>query len=216
LNPDGARGTLVSEDDRDELCFAPGAPEVSNCSEEGIGAGMTAENLGAAQHLLLPTYENRLRIIGRRLDEASYRSVNLVEISGGFLVRGLRPGERLPEALEFPHEDFPTLLPAAVGARGPGLQWPKSHPLLPTGYEDFLRALGRSLDEQHAEAIAIMELNEFIAVNGVAPFEAYHQTTVSLFQAVFRADDIKSLLDDAFRRRKPTDAPSTFGRLLRR
>ncbi len=38
---------------------------------------------------LRPTYENRLRAIGRQLDLYRYRAINLSEVSRGFLVRAL-------------------------------------------------------------------------------------------------------------------------------
>ncbi|HZS93616.1 MAG TPA: hypothetical protein VFA78_02370 [Chloroflexota bacterium] len=153
--------------------------------------------------LLDPTYQNRLRVIGRRLDLGGYRSLNLVEIAGGFLARAMRPGERAPQALEFPHADFPRLIGAAFAERGRGQRLGNRHELVPTGYEDFLRALGHRLDEQHAEAIAITELGNFIAVNGVAPVETYHQTAMAPFQSLLRPDDIATLLNEAFQRRAP-------------
>ena len=116
---------------------------------------------------------------------------------------------RAPDALEFPHEDFPGLLRAAIAARGEGPRLHKNHPLLPTGYEDFLRALGYRLDEQHAEAIAITELDGFVAVSGVGPVETSYQTTIAPFQLLLRPDDISSLLDEAFRRRAPVARKSS-------
>lgn len=168
---------------------------------------MIIETEQVPNQLRLPTYQNRLRIIGRQLDLGGYRSVNLLEIAGGFLVRVMRPGQRAPEALEFTHDDFPSLYSATIGARGKGPRFGSRHPMLPTGYEDFMRALGYGLDERHAEAIAITELDSMIAVNGVAPVETYHETTMAPFQILLRPDDVVSLLDQAFRRRT-TDVPA--------
>ncbi|MGI8967534.1 MAG: hypothetical protein ACR2GA_00310 [Chloroflexota bacterium] len=176
---------------------------------------MTIGGAEVSHRLHLPTYQNRLRVIGRQLDLAGYRSVNLLEIAGGFLVRVMQPGERVSEALEFPHTDFPDLLTAALAARGEGVRRRKNHPLVQTGYEDFLRALGYRLDEQYAEAITITELDGFVAVNGVAPANGYHETTIQPFQTLLRPDDVAQLLDEAFRRRTPARV-SVFARALGR
>ncbi len=163
-----------------------------------------------------PTYQNRLRVIGRELDVAGYRSVNLVEIGAGFVVRVLRPGGRIPEALEFPHTDFPDLFAAAFAGRQSGGRERRNHPLLPTGYEDFMRALGYRLDEWCAEAITVTELDTFIAVNGVGRVDSYHETSIGPFQTLLRPDDIAELIDEAFRRRSDAANPSIFARVLGR
>ena len=164
---------------------------------------MKAASGDPSRELLLPTYQNRLRVIGRQLDLGGYGAINLLEIPGGFLVRAMRPGARAPDALEYPHGEFPELLARAVAARGEGERRPRPHPLLPSGYEDFLRALGHRLDEQQAEAITVAELEGFVAVGGLARVERYERTDIAPFQRLLRAEDIGALLDDAFRRRAP-------------
>ena len=118
----------------------------------------------AAERLTSLTYENRLRVVGRQLDLYAYRAVNLFEVGGGFLVRALLPGSRVPDALEFPDRDFLPQVEAAIAARGEGERLRSTSPLLPTGYEDFLRALGHRFDQRVAEAITVSELDKFIAV----------------------------------------------------
>jgi DNA-binding NtrC family response regulator len=87
---------------------------------ESIGHGDTpsyqrrASNVPAA--LQQPTYQNRLRVIGRQIDRYRYRSVNIVEVAGGFLVRAIASDQRAPEALEFPDSDFPHLVAGAFAA----------------------------------------------------------------------------------------------------
>ena len=153
--------------------------------------------------LLLSTYQDRLRVIGRQLDLSGLGAVNLLEVPGGFLVRAMRPQARSPEALEFPHDEFPALISRAIAARGEGERQQRPHPLLPTGYEDFLRALGYRLDLQRAEAITVTELGGFVAVGGLSTVETYQQTTIGPFQVLLRSEDIMALLDEAFRRRAP-------------
>lgn len=157
--------------------------------------------VAGVEQLLCPTYQNRLRVIGRQLDRYEYRSVNLLEVGGGILVRALKPGSRTPKTLEFPDHDFAPLITAAIGARGEGERRRSKTALLPTGYEDFLRALGRWLDGRLAEAITVSELDSFVAVGGVAKVDGPAQMAVAPFQTLLRADDIAALLDRAFRRR---------------
>lgn len=152
--------------------------------------------------LLQPTYQNRLRAIGRQLDLYRYQSINVSEVSGGFLVRTMPAGSRVPEALEFPDRDFPQLVMNAIAARGEGERQKQATPLLATGYEDFLRALGYHLDLQMAEAVTITELEGFIAVGGVAKAEGLGHTTIEPFQQLLRRDEITYLLDKAYNRRE--------------
>lgn len=158
------------------------------------------------------SYQNRLRVIGRQLDLYGYRSINLLEVGGGFLVRALAPDSRTPQALEFSDRDFPQLIAGAIGARGEGERRCGKTPLLPTGYEDFLRALGYRLDQQLAEATTIGEMESFIAVGGVAMLDGRGQTSLGPFQHLLRSDDIAYLLEEAFQRR--AKRPSALGRLL--
>jgi hypothetical protein len=171
---------------------------------------MTPASAEPARQLPVPTYQNRLRVMGQQLDLGGYRSINLLELPGGFLIRALRTGERVPEALEYPLGEFPELLAQAVAAHGEGERRHHPHhphPLLTTGYEDFLRALGRHLDEQRVEAITVAELEGFVAVGGLTGVEGYERTGIAPFQLLLRAEDIGALLDGAFHRRAPAAKP---------
>jgi len=168
--------------------------------------------------LLQPTYQNRLRVIGRQLDLYGYRAVTILEVAGGFLVRGTPSGSRAPEALEFPDQNFPQLMRGAFSGRTEGERMRSTSPLFPTGYEDFLRALGYRLDTHLAEAISVTELEGFVAVGGVAMVEASSQTTIGPLQWLMRVDDNAYLLDEAFRRRATPDESkkaSLFNRAFR-
>lgn len=153
--------------------------------------------------LLAPTLENRLRVIGRQLDLYDYRALNLSQVAGGFLVRALPPGARAAEVLEFPDHEFPLVVARAVAARGEG---EGDHDrvataLLPTGYEDALRALGHRLDGRQAEAITVTELDSLVVVGGIALQDGHGHLTLEPFHEVLQVDDITYLLDEAFRRR---------------
>ncbi len=149
-----------------------------------------------------PTYQNRLRVIGRQLDQYHYRTANLVEVAGGFLVRAQRRGIREPEALEFPDSDFPHMVARAFESRNEE-PWdrPKSELML-TGYEDFLRTLGRELDQLAAEAVSIAEFDDIAVVGGVAKSEGSQVSQVGPFHLLLRQPDVEYRLNEAFRRRR--------------
>lgn len=169
--------------------------------------------------LRLLTYQNRLRVIGRQLDQYGYRSINLVEVRGGFVARCLPPKSRVPEALEFSDRDYPQLM-ANTYATSTNAEPRYMQHLLPTGYEDFLRALGHRLDERGAEAITIAELDGLVVVGGHVRAEGYTDTVINPFHEMLRSDDIEFLLDEAFRRRAQaaisTGKGSSIGARLRR
>ena len=167
-----------------------------------------------APALLRASYENRLRAIGRQLDIYGYRAINVSEVSGGFLVRALPRDGRTAEALEFLDRDAPQVLAHAVGARGEGERSRQGDLLLPTGYEDFLRALGHRLDAGNMEAVTVTELEPLIAVGGIAPLEVGDDVTLGPFYELLQSEHIKYLLDEAFRRR--TTQRTAIGRLLGR
>ncbi|MGH2390550.1 MAG: response regulator [Chloroflexota bacterium] len=161
---------------------------------------------------LRPTYENRLRAIGRQLDIYGYGAINLSEVGGGFLVRALPHGGRSAEALEFLDRDAAQVLSSAVSARGEGERSRPTDVLLPTGYEDFLRALGHRLDIGNMEAVTVTELEPLIVVGGIAPLEIGADTALSPFYELLQSEHIKYLLDEAFRRR--TTQRAGIARLL--
>lgn len=150
-----------------------------------------------------PTYQNRLRVIGRQLDQSGYRSVNIVEVAGGFLVRAVARGQRSPEALEFPDSDFAYLVGNAHRSRGEELWDRQKSDLLPTGYEDFLRSLGYQLDDRLAEAASIAEFDDIVVVGGVGKSEAYEASQLKPFHLIMRQEDVEFMLNQAFRRRAP-------------
>jgi hypothetical protein len=153
---------------------------------------------------LAPTYQNRLRVIGRQLDIYQYRSVSVIEVAGGFLVRAAPPGTRTPDALEFPDRDFPRFILTGIECRNrDNDEYRKVPPgeLAPTGYEDLLRALGHRLDEMSAESIVIVELKDVIAVGGRGHSDLSLAPTIETFQLFLREHEIEYMLNEAFLRR---------------
>lgn len=168
-----------------------------------------------SDRLRLPTYQNRLRVIGRELDIGGFRAVSIWEVGGGFLVRGTSPNRRTPEALEFLDRDFPQLV--AVTARGDGERRQRPGALLPTGYEDVLRAIGRRLDDQISEAVAFSEYSQAIVVSGLTKVDAAEHVAPLPFEWVLEPGGIADMLDEAYRQRteRPVQQPGLLRRLAR-
>lgn len=181
-----------------------------------IGSEATGQ-IDLPPSLLQPTYQNRLRLVGRELDRSDGRLATILEVPGGFLVRTLVAGQREVQLLEFAASDFLHLAAGAYGARGG--RSPTAHggpKVLPTGYEDFFRALGRWLDLRHGSAIQIAELDELVVVSGLCRRGNDVSVQSRSFQLLLGAEEIKELLDGAFRRRAVTDRGKPFSRLRER
>ena len=151
------------------------------------------------EELLAPTYQNRLRAIGHQLDIDGYRSVQLAEVEDAFLVRALPPGDARPRALQFVDRDFPRCIALAIGQRATVEPSAASYAPQPTGYEDFLRAIGRWLDDQLAESISILELDGLVLIAGMTRVDP--GAAPAPFHELLDADAIAALLDAAVARR---------------
>lgn len=165
-----------------------------------------------SERLRQPTYQNRMRVIGREMDVSEFRAVSLWEVGGGFLARGTRQGRRTAEALEFRDRDLPQLV--EVTARGDGERRQRTGLLIPTGYEDLLRAIGRRLDDQMSESVTFSELSRAIIVSGLSSQDTVARAALLPFEWVLDPDDIERMLDDAYRQRTETPVPQPG--LLRR
>lgn len=149
-------------------------------------------------HLIEPTYQNRLRVIGRELDHQQISGVTIMEVPGGFVVRAQNRHEE-SIALEFLDVDFSQMVVDAIAARGEGeTSRPATH-LLPTGYEDFLRSLGYELDERIAEGIYVAEYRSFLTVGGLVP--SMDGSGYRHYSEVLGPREIREILDEAFNRR---------------
>ena len=148
------------------------------------------------------SYQDRLRVVGQQLDRGRYRAIVIIEVEGGLLVRATPHGSNLPAMLEILDSDFAKLLATHHRWRG----WRERrtrNSLLPTGYEDFLRALGYWLDSEGASWVTISELVSMIAVHGWTGREGYRGVQVVPFELFLTGEDIETHLEEAFRRRKP-------------
>lgn len=163
-------------------------------------------------YLLRPTYQNRLRVIGRHLDLYGYRRANILEVDGGFIVRASPSQNRGVETLEFVGHQFAQLIASAAEGRGAG-ERNLTHPtgLLPTGYEDFFRAIGYQLDQHAAEAITISELEELAVIGGVGRVDETGVSRYGPIQWLFRPEDVAVLLDRAYKRRREASSRQVAG-----
>ncbi len=155
------------------------------------------------RELLELTYQNRLRVIGRQLDLNHHRLASIFEVDGGFLVRALSDRGRNADALEFPDRDFPHFITGAYRNRGDGERKTSTSPLFPSGYEDFMRAIGASLDRHGVDAVTIAEFNDIVVVGGNLKLDTSGRPAIGGLQWVLRADDIKQVLDAGYQRRRP-------------
>jgi CheY-like chemotaxis protein len=163
---------------------------------------------GIPPQLLQPTYQNRLRVIGRQIDLYGYRMVAVYEVEGGFLMRAFPLSGRTAEALEFPDRDFEQLVVQSFVVRGEGERPASNSTLLPSGYEDFFRAIGSALDRNKADSVSISEFSSMIVVGGNVRVENSAHTTLGNLQWVLQAEDIAQILDEGYRRRAATGKPS--------
>jgi CheY-like chemotaxis protein len=163
---------------------------------------------GIPPQLLEPTYQNRLRVIGRQIDLYGYRMVAVYEVEGGFLMRAFSLNGRIAEALEFPDRDFEQLVVQSFVVRGEGERPASNSPLLPSGYEDFFRAIGAALDRNKADSVSISEFSNMIVVGGNTRVENSAHTTLGNLQWLLHAEDIAQILDEGYRRRAATSKPS--------
>ena len=153
--------------------------------------------------LLKRTYQNELRALGRYCDDKGLRSIGIYEVDEGFILRAFAdPNDPYSvEAIEVPKDDIESLIIRNFAAKARTTPQNRS-PLCPTGYEDFLRALGYELEIDQSRGIVLQELVDRIAV-------AYHQLVPTSDEgyvweprsALLSAEDIQKLLDQAFGRR---------------
>lgn len=153
--------------------------------------------------VLQASYQNKLRVIGRHLDLYGFRRINVLEVDGGFIVRATPADDRTVETLEFVDQQFSQLIAAAAAHRGDGEKSVRTaSTLLPTGYEDYFRAIGYQLDQHAAEAVTISELEELAVVGGVGRVDETGVSRYGPIQWLFHPDDVAVLLDQAYQRRR--------------
>jgi hypothetical protein len=153
------------------------------------------------QHLFEPTYQNRLRVLGRFIDAEMLHSITLIEIADGFILRAMRDTNPWPLLIEFDDRKTSKMLRRAPDDRGSQPPHRESRDLIPDGYENMLRALGFELDQRIAENIVITELPSFIAFSGFEPVLGYGEASFRPFSEPLAPPDIISMLRRAIERR---------------
>jgi hypothetical protein len=80
--------------------------------------------------------------------------------------------------------------------------------LLPSGYEDFFRAIGAALDQHQAESITIAEFATVFAIGGHLTVDTADQPAFGGLQWILHKDEIRQVLDEGYRRRQAHNRPS--------
>ena len=75
------------------------------------------------------------------------------------------------------------------------------HPLLPTGYEDALRAIGHELDGHEAKHVTIVELEQHLMVCGRRRTDGYHESGHDRFEWMLGPEALRAWLDQGYYRR---------------
>jgi hypothetical protein len=120
---------------------------------------------------LLPTYENRLRVLGRELERRGIGWETIRETSAGLRVRPDLSDQ--PEPFEFGHDEFRRRVREALTARGEQVwERPRSR-RGPVGHERLLRAIGYDLDRRCAQQVQIVALASTIVVAGLEAVSPY-------------------------------------------
>jgi CheY-like chemotaxis protein len=146
--------------------------------------------------LLVPTYQNRLRVIGRQCDALGLCELAILEAVGGFVVRGIRMRDGRAEVLEFADAHFAHLVSEVITMRDQRIDT-----LHHAWYEDSLRAIGHELDRRAVDRVTIVELKQGLLVSGHQPTEGLRANENGRFEWVLAAEELMALLDAAYDRR---------------
>ncbi|MEZ4520776.1 MAG: hypothetical protein R3A46_03875 [Thermomicrobiales bacterium] len=162
--------------------------------------------------VILPNYENRLRVLGRELDRRGYLSVSIVEDGDRLRIRP-EPGDEgnLPP-FDFSTRDFGRLVRESLTARGEA-DWERPRGrLASSGHERLLRYLGQGLDRRGAERVQIVSLARSLVVSGYQSESPYEEPEP--FNEMYRETQLEALQQGADLNRRGPDR--WFGRLSRR
>jgi DNA-binding NarL/FixJ family response regulator len=156
--------------------------------------------LDAPQHipeeLLVPTYQNRLRVIGHQCDALGLRELAILEAAAGFVVRAIAPQDRRAEMLEFADANFAHLVSETITVRDEGAPTPPH-----AWYEDTLRAVGQELDLRAVDRVTIGELEQCMLVSGHQPAEGQGANEYGRFEWVLAEEELTALLDKSYDQR---------------
>lgn len=148
------------------------------------------------------SYENRLRVVGRQFDTDRLKQIVVMEVEGGILARGTTDSYLRQALLEFPDDGFPELIREAINFRGRGPRNARESILIPTGYQDFLRALGAELDRRYAKAVTIVEAPDYIHVTGFELESSLSRGGIAPFSLQLGPAETEALIENAERSRK--------------
>jgi hypothetical protein len=159
-----------------------------------------------------PSYEQALRVIGRHLDAEPSYHVSILEVEDGFVVRYFTAQHRTDSrSVHFTWERLNDLLVFQTAGRRVGSRrhrhegmWAK----FPNGHQDFFRALGHTLDEEHASNLSVEEVDEGVQVSYVCKDPSNRLVSQKTHQLMKMAD-IQAALEAAQARRGKSVYPVT-------
>ncbi len=138
--------------------------------------------------------QDGLRAAGYYLDRSGRRLVSLLVVGDGIVVTMLQHDLRQSdEAVLLTQDDLRGLFFQARAQRGAGDTPRHVDALFPTGYEDFLRALGDAAARQSWPALRLLRVGDE-AILHFGP-------EISRREMVLKQRDIQGILDRAFRQR---------------
>ena len=149
-------------------------------------------------------YESALRVIGRHLDAEPTYNMSLLEVGDGFTVRSQQSRVRTDtRTTQFTWDRLRDLVVFHVAGRGCARRRPRHAGIwenFPNGHEDFFRALGHRLDDEHGANLSVEEVSEGVAITYNLPPVA-DGATAEKSQIVLAYSDIEVMLEDARQRR---------------
>src|SRR5438067_9093978 len=131
---------------------------------------------------------------GHYLDRSSRRLASISDVCEGRAVT-LAPHDRhrAGDAFLLSHDDLRGL--TAEGPKARGVRLAPRDPLFPTGYEDFLHALGLVASQHAWTGLRLVRVGATLLLH----YSAQQQR----IQVALRPEDVQHLLDKAFSARRP-------------
>src|SRR5437763_9645610 len=139
--------------------------------------------------------QDGLRAAGHYLDTNHRRLTSLLVVADGIVVTLMpRDLRGVDEALLLTEEDLRGLWAQACSARaGSAAPMPTLDPTFPTGYEDFLRALGDAAARQHWTSMRLLRVGDDAILR--------YGTRIDRQEMVLTAHDVEAVLNRAFKQR---------------
>lgn len=148
-------------------------------------------------------YESALRVIGRHLDAEPAYHLSVLEVPEGFTVRSYPVHHKTPgRVVQFQWDKLRNLSVFHTAGRDISGRRQRHRGMwanVPSGHENFFRALGFVLDVEHAHSVSIDEVPEGVAVSYMRP------TSVGAYEKcrrVHQRAEIEEMLRAAIKRRR--------------